>query len=125
MNKKLVIFYLLILVLLILSLIFSILDLVKRHSLDILLSLKNDMNKKPIFSLSVSKENCENKLTIGEFPGTSKGCNCLGRNGHRLKSYERNRITKNSCSRNQSISGCEDIDSIDKYDFNIWDSILC
>ena len=122
MNKKLVIFYLLILVLLILSLIFSILDLVKRHSLDILLSLKNDMNKKPIFSLSVSKENCENKLTIGEFPGTSKGCNCLGRNGHRLESYERNRITKNSCSRNQSNSGCEDIDSIDKYDFNIWDS---
>ena len=121
-----IIFLLLIIISLILSLTFTILKNSKRHSLEILNSLMNEMNKKPIFSLSKSTEQCSNYIIFGEFPGTKKGCDCLGIKKRRLKSYQKDRITKGSCTRNQTIAGCKNIKSIDSYNFNVWDSnYLC
>ena len=73
-NLLIILFLILTLASLITSLVFSYLKHEKRHSFNIFNSLQNDINKKPIFS--ISKAPCEGNekspLIIDKFPRNSK-----------------------------------------------------
>ena len=101
---------------LITSLIFSFLKHGKRNSIDIFNAFQTDINNKPIFS--ISKAPCEgnekSSLIIDKFPGTVSGCDCLGKKSSRIPNNHRNRVTRSSCSRNETRAGCEDIVPIEK-----------
>ena len=113
---------------LITSLIFSFLKHGKRNSIDIFNAFQTDINNKPIFS--ISKAPCEGnektRLIIDKFPGTVSGCDCLGKKSSRIPNNHRNRVTRSSCSRNETRAGCRDINEIESINFYSWDSnIFC
>ena len=124
-NLLIILFLILTLASLITSLIFSCLKHEKRHSFDIFNSIQNDINKKPIFS--ISKAPCEGNekspLIIDKFPGTIRGCDCIGRRSYRIRHHDRNRIVRHRCTRNETRAGCDDIIPIDNRDLYKWDGV--
>ena len=98
------------------SLIFSCLKHGKRNSIDIFNAFQTDINNKPIFS--ISKAPCEgnekSSLIIDTFPGTVRGCDCLGKRYHRIRYGEKDRVIRQRCTRNETRGGCDDIFPIEE-----------
>ena len=95
-NLLIILFLILTLASLITSLVFLYLKHEKRHSFNIFNSLQNDINKKPIFS--ISKAPCEGNekspLIIDKFPGTVRGCDCRRIRRHRIPHYHRDKLER-------------------------------
>ena len=125
-NLLIILFLILTLASLITSLVFLYLKHEKRHSFNIFNSIQNDINKKPIFS--ISKAPCEGNekspLIIDKFPGTVRGCDCRGRTSHRIPQYHRDKLVRDTCTRNETRAGCDDIISIDSRDLYTWDGVI-
>ncbi len=92
--------------------------------LNFLKSISNDLNKSPLFSLSISENlTCsqnEIPISIFTYPGIIEGCDCSGISNRKLSSNMKNKISRTKCGVEASRVGCKRILKINETNFYKW-----
>ena len=92
--------------------------------LNFLKSISNDLNKSPLFSLSISENlTCsqnEIPISIFTYPGIIEGCDCSGIKNRKLSSNMKNKISRTKCGVEASRVGCKRILKINETNFYKW-----
>ena len=92
--------------------------------LNFLKSISNDLNKSPLFSLSLSENlTCsqnEIPISIFTYPGIIEGCDCSGIKNRKLSSNMKNKISRTKCGVEASRVGCKRILKINETNFYKW-----
>ena len=92
--------------------------------LNFLKSISNDLNKSPLFSLSLSENlTCpqnEIPISIFTYPGIIEGCDCSGISNRKLSSNMKNKISRTKCGVEASRVGCKRILKINETNFYKW-----
>ena len=92
--------------------------------LNFLKSISNDLNKSPLFSLSLSENSTcsQNEIPISLFtyPGIIEGCDCSGISHRKLSSNMKNKISRTKCGVEASRVGCKRILKINETNFYKW-----
>jgi hypothetical protein len=87
---------------------------------DISLSLKSDFLRN--LSLSYKCLSDESPINLGFWPGTVRGCDCLGIRSSRVSWNRRNKLNRGSCSINETRAGCGSVRSIPQTNYTFWRS---
>ena len=94
--------------------------------LDFLKAISNDLNKTPLFSLSLSENsscsNTEIPISIFSYPGIIEGCDCSDIFHRKLSSTMNNKISRTKCGVEATRVGCKRILKINQTNFYSWNN---
>ena len=102
--------------------ILSLINVKVNQETTILSEIKTSLNDYPLADFEYS-ELCPNTKYSGNlylFPGFTKGCTCVGISRYYYDQSGQNEVNPGSCSTNQSLNGCKDIEKMQEKQIDYW-----